>query len=81
MKSQNSNISRRAFIGTTVAAIAAHVVMPKIALAATPKPNSNFDGVQIGAITYSFRYMPGSAEDILDNADVRRVYLGEHFSI
>ena len=32
------------------------------------KPNSNFNGVQIGAITYSFRSMPGSAEDILKYA-------------
>jgi sugar phosphate isomerase/epimerase len=29
------------------------------------KPDSKFHGVQIGAITYSFRSMPGSAEDIL----------------
>lgn len=29
------------------------------------KPNSVFKGVQIGAITYSWRTMPGSAEDIL----------------
>lgn len=29
------------------------------------KPNSNFGGVQIGAITYSFRTLPGSAEEIL----------------
>jgi sugar phosphate isomerase/epimerase len=29
------------------------------------KPNSNFGGVQIGAITYSFRALPGSAEQIL----------------
>jgi sugar phosphate isomerase/epimerase len=28
-------------------------------------PDSNFKGVQIGAITYSWRSMPGSAEDIL----------------
>jgi sugar phosphate isomerase/epimerase len=38
----------------------------KLALAAIPasrllaKPNSNFDGVQIGVITYSYRSMPGS---------------------
>jgi len=38
----------------------------KLALAALPaskllaKPNSKFDGVQIGAITYSFRSMPGA---------------------
>lgn len=29
------------------------------------KPNSKFNGVQIGAITYSFRALPGSAEEIL----------------
>jgi sugar phosphate isomerase/epimerase len=29
------------------------------------KPNSNFGGVQIGAITYSFRALPGSAEETL----------------
>jgi sugar phosphate isomerase/epimerase len=29
------------------------------------KPNSNFGGVQIGAITYCFRSLPGSAEEIL----------------
>jgi len=29
------------------------------------KPNSNFGGVQIGTITYSYRDLPGSAEDIL----------------
>ena len=30
------------------------------------KPNSVFHGVQIGAITYSFRALPGSAEEILN---------------
>jgi sugar phosphate isomerase/epimerase len=29
------------------------------------KPNSNFGGVQIGAITYSFRALPSSAEEVL----------------
>jgi sugar phosphate isomerase/epimerase len=29
------------------------------------KPNSNFGGVQIGVITYSFRTLPGSAEETL----------------
>ncbi|RPI28451.1 MAG: sugar phosphate isomerase/epimerase [Acidobacteria bacterium] len=44
----------------------------KIALAAgtaaafrTSKPNSTFGGVQIGVITYSFRTLPGSAEETL----------------
>lgn len=43
----------------------------RLAAAALPassllaKPNSKFNGVQIGAITYSFRALPGSAEDTL----------------
>jgi sugar phosphate isomerase/epimerase len=44
----------------------------KIALAAgatsrlmVAKPNSNFGGVQIGTITYSFRALPSSAEQVL----------------
>jgi sugar phosphate isomerase/epimerase len=35
------------------------------AIGAPDKPNSNFGGVQIGAITYSWRSMPGSADDII----------------
>ena len=43
----------------------------KLAAAAVPaaaladRPNSKFNGVQIGAITYSFRALPSSADDIL----------------
>jgi sugar phosphate isomerase/epimerase len=43
----------------------------KLAAAALPaasllaKPNSNFNGVQIGTITYSFRALPSSAEEVL----------------
>lgn len=43
----------------------------KLALAATPatallaKPDSKFRGVQIGAITYSFRALPSTAADII----------------
>jgi len=43
----------------------------KLAAAALPaasllaKPNSNFNGVQIGTITYSFRALPSSAEQVL----------------
>ena len=42
----------------------------KLALAALPaakllaKPNSNFDGVQIGVITYSYRSMPGANDAV-----------------
>lgn len=65
------SLSRRQFMGRTAAALSG------IALAANPvfgapaiirnlgKPNSKFYGVQIGAITYSFRSLPGDAEQIL----------------
>ena len=33
--------------------------LPAAKLFANPKPDSNFDGVQIGVITYSYRSMPG----------------------
>ena len=70
MKDGNTAIlSRREFM-TGAAAIAASATVPRYALGNSDarragKPNSNFNGVQIGAITYSFRSMPGSAEDIL----------------
>ncbi|MFO7669936.1 MAG: TIM barrel protein [Bacteroidales bacterium] len=32
----------------------------------TKKPDSNFNGVQIGAITYSWRSMPGTPQDIIN---------------
>ena len=38
------------------------------AVAAAAKPNSKFNGVQIGVIApYSFRGLPGTAEDLLRN--------------
>src|SRR6266498_4100051 len=45
--------------------------LAKLAAAGLPaasllaKPNSKFNGVQIGAITYSFRQLPSTADDIL----------------
>src|SRR5664279_2884827 len=41
----------------------AAVALPAASLLA--KPNSNFNGVQIGAITYSFRALPSSAGEVL----------------
>ncbi len=70
MKDQNTTtLSRRAFMGQA-AAIAASATMSRYAWGSsggrqTGRPNSNFNGVQIGAITYSFRSMPGTAEDLL----------------
>ncbi|UCC96920.1 MAG: sugar phosphate isomerase/epimerase [Phycisphaerales bacterium] len=59
-------MSRRSFMGTA-AALAASTMMSRYALGGSGagKPNSNFNGVQIGAITYSFRSMPSTAEDLL----------------
>jgi sugar phosphate isomerase/epimerase len=61
-------MTRRGFMGGA-AAFAASAVMRKYARAGSggsaPKPDSKFNGVQIGAITYSYRGMPGTAEDLL----------------
>lgn len=72
MENKSGNqVSRRKFIGLTAAAAAFAVVPVNIASCAgtkkakVKKPDSKFGGVQIGAITYSWRSMPGSAEDTL----------------
>ena len=68
---QNGQINRRKFIGLTTAA-AAYTIMPRFARGnayglGMQKPDSTFGGVIIGAITYSFRSLPGkNAEDTLD---------------
>ncbi len=69
-KSKNQ-VSRRKFLGLTAAAATFAIVPVNFnELSSQPgtkvqKPNSRFGGVQIGAITYSWRSMPGSAEDTL----------------
>lgn len=74
MKDSNKKVtalSRRLFIGKTAAAMAGIAFASKSAFGAPAiiknlgKPNSKFNGVQIGAITYSFRSLPGNAEQIL----------------
>lgn len=57
--------TRRSFIGTTVLATAGATLAPQAIWAAAKQPNSKFGGVQIGVITYSWRSMPSTAEDIL----------------
>lgn len=65
MKNTNTILSRRAFV-SGAAALAGSAMMPRLAPAdAADKPNSKFNGVQIGVITYSYRSLPGSAEDLL----------------
>jgi sugar phosphate isomerase/epimerase len=66
MKEQD--MSRRRFIGSAALATAGVAFASKSAFAASlfqAKPNSKINGVQIGVITYSFRSMPSSAEQLL----------------
>jgi sugar phosphate isomerase/epimerase len=64
-------LSRRQFLGRTAAAVSGIAFASQTALGAPAiirnlgKPNSKFNGVQIGAITYSFRSLPGDAESVL----------------
>lgn len=72
---QKNGISRRKFLGSTAAAAALTMIPLSYSCKGgtttvaepTPsdKPNSNFGGVQIGAITYSWRSMPGGVENII----------------
>ena len=63
------NNSRRNFLYQSSLASLGLVFMGKNTLAANSfflaNPNSKIKGVQIGAITYSFRSMPGTAEQLL----------------
>lgn len=66
-----SQVSRRKFLGTAAATATLSMLPVNFALGNTSraiygeKPNSNFGGVQIGAITYSWRSMPGGVENII----------------
>lgn len=66
---KTENFSRRRFIGTGVLAAAGMALASKASFAASvfadDKPDSMINGVQIGVITYSFRSMPGSVEQLL----------------
>lgn len=66
-----SALSRRQFIGRTTAAVTGFAMASNSVFGAPAfirnlgKPDSKINGVQIGAITYSFRSLPGNAEQIL----------------
>jgi sugar phosphate isomerase/epimerase len=66
-----NHVSRRRFLGLTAAAAAFSVIPNNFSLESLSglqkgkKSDSKFGGVQVGAITYSWRSMPGSAEEIL----------------
>jgi hypothetical protein len=65
------HLSRRRFLGTAALALTGAALTPSSTFGAPAilknlgKPNSKFNGVQIGTITYSFRSMPSNAEQIL----------------
>ena len=59
----NALTTRRAFLGSA-ATVAACLALPRRTLAAA-KPNSVFNGVRIGCITYSYRSMATTAEETL----------------
>ena len=72
-KKSKGNLSRRKFLGST-ATVAAFSMMPinifgknSPAVNDMPgtTPDSNFGGVQMGAITYSWRDKPGGVENII----------------
>jgi sugar phosphate isomerase/epimerase len=72
-KKSKSGLSRRKFLGST-ATVAALSLLPGSILgkssavlkkSSSATPESNFGGVQIGAITYSWRSMPGGVENII----------------
>jgi sugar phosphate isomerase/epimerase len=69
-KKSINQVSRRQFVGIAASAAAFSVLPGNFIIRSSEnqkgnKPDSKFGGVQIGAITYSWRSMPGSAEDIL----------------
>jgi len=66
---ETRTLSRRQLLGAT-AATAALAALPgglisRACCQGKARPNSEFNGVQIGTITYSFRSMPSTAEDLL----------------
>jgi sugar phosphate isomerase/epimerase len=73
MENKNENqkgLSRRKFLGGTAAAAALSVVPLKNAFGSEGIykpffPDSNFNGVNIGTITYSWRSMPGGVDNII----------------
>jgi sugar phosphate isomerase/epimerase len=66
---ENQNISRREFVTGSLLAGIGLVAAPSFGMPAyiknLGKPNSLFNGVQIGVISYSWRSLPSSAEQVL----------------
>ncbi len=66
MQESYATLSRRSFLGGTAALAASSLVPGRLFASPDAKPDSVFGGVQIGVITYSYRSLPGSAENLLD---------------
>lgn len=68
---KNQEISRRQFLGASSLAMAGMALVSESTFGMPAyiknlgKPNSLFNGVQIGVISYSWRSMPSSAEQVL----------------
>ncbi|HET6569224.1 MAG TPA: TIM barrel protein [Rhodothermales bacterium] len=63
---EDGKISRRRFLGTTAAAAAAFSMTPFSSFASPGRAmGMDINGVKVGAISYSFRELPSSAEEIL----------------
>jgi len=65
-KQTEGHMTRRDFVGYTAAMAGMPLVPRSVFDQQDIKPDSKFNGVQIGAITYSFRSMPSTADDILN---------------
>ena len=65
MHMQDRVFSRRTFMGGAAALGAASMLPGCRSICGSKGPWSKFGGVQIGAITYSYRSMPGGAEAVL----------------
>jgi len=69
-RKHDTTVSRRGFLGATAATAAATIIPARLwgqAALAWAKPNSNFNGVQIGVNTYSYRDTKAtSAEQVLN---------------
>ena len=63
-------LTRRDFARLTLAGVPASVLLARLPLSAAQKVNSRIKGVQIGAITYSFRSIPDADEIIKAYVDI-----------
>jgi sugar phosphate isomerase/epimerase len=59
-------MTRRDFLGYSAAAAALAMTPRSVIGQVARRPDSKFNSVQIGTITYSYRSMPGTADELLD---------------